>query len=166
MLRVLPIRRAATLALLMGVAFGVAGPPIAAAAPTLAQEEQQGEGIAKSLQSGERHCSDLSADDFELIGEDQEQLPLVAFRFAGERDYDEFDLSWQLSAERGWMLPAYTMPPNAEDVKVLRALVKQTLSREQIDHLAEDIQQACATLEKKGGAHPAERAKMKIGPGH
>ena len=69
MLRVLPIRRAATLALLMGVAFGVAGPPIAAAAPTLAQEEQQGEGIAKSLQSGERHCSDLSADDFELIGE-------------------------------------------------------------------------------------------------
>ena len=35
------------------------------------------------------------------------------------------------------MLPAYTMPPNAEDVKVLRALVKQTLSREQIDRLAD-----------------------------
>jgi glutamate decarboxylase len=104
--------------------------------------------------------------DFELIGEDAEQLPLVAFRLAGERGYDEFDLSWQLSAERGWMLPAYTMPPNAEDVTVLRALVKETLSRAQVDRLADDIKEACATLEKKGGAHPAEREKMKLGPGH
>jgi glutamate decarboxylase len=104
--------------------------------------------------------------DFELIGADQEQLPLVAFKLAGEKGYDEFDLSWQLSAERGWMLPAYTMPPNAEDVKVLRALVKQTLSREQIDRLAADIVEACATLEKKGGAHASERKKMKVSPGY
>jgi len=104
--------------------------------------------------------------DFELIGEDQEQLPLVAFKLAGEKNYDEFDVSWQLSAERGWMLPAYTMPPNAEDVKVLRALVKQTLSREQIDRLATDIVQACETLEKKGGAHASERKKIKVSPGY
>ena len=58
------------------------------------------------------------------------------------------------------MLPAYTMPPNAEDVKVLRALVKQTLSREQVDRLADDIDSACETLEKKGGAHPHERKKI------
>ena len=64
------------------------------------------------------------------------------------------------------MLPAYTMPPNAEDVKVLRALVKQTLSREQIDRLADDIEQACATLEKKGGAHASERKQMKRSPGY
>ena len=64
------------------------------------------------------------------------------------------------------MLPAYTMPPNAEDVKVLRALVKQTLSREQIDRLADDIEEACATLEKKGGAHASERKKMKMSPGY
>ena len=48
---------------------------------------------------------------FELIGEDEEQLPLVAFKLMAGKDYDEFDVSWQLSAERGWMLPAYTMPP-------------------------------------------------------
>jgi hypothetical protein len=69
MLRVLSIRRIAVLALATGLALGVAGAPIATAAPTLAQEEQQGEGIAESLRSGERQCSDLSADDFELIGE-------------------------------------------------------------------------------------------------
>ena len=50
---------------------------------------------------------------FELIGQDEEQLPLVAFKLAEARSYDEFDIAWQLSAERGWMVPAYTLPPNA-----------------------------------------------------
>jgi glutamate decarboxylase len=129
------------------------------------------EGYAYIMKAMQQNAAALAAKleatgDFELIGADQEQLPLVAFKLAGEKSYDEFDLSWQLSAERGWMLPAYTMPPNAEDVKVLRALVKQTLSREQIDRLATDIQEACATLEKKGGAHASERKKMKTSPGY
>ncbi len=107
-----------------------------------------------------------SCGDFELIGADKEQLPLVAFKLVEGKNYDEFDLSWQLSAERGWMLPAYTLPPNAENVKVLRALVKETLSREQVDRLSADISTACATLEKKGGAHPAERKQVKTGTGY
>jgi glutamate decarboxylase len=124
--------------------------------------------IMKAMQQNARALADkLKAEgDFELIGEDEEQLPLVAFKLAGEKSYDEFDVSWQLSAERGWMVPAYTMPPNAENVKVLRALVKQTLSREQVDRLAEDIATACATLEKKGGAHPNERKQVKTGTGY
>jgi glutamate decarboxylase len=103
---------------------------------------------------------------FELIGDEEEQLPLVAFKLQEGKKYDEFDVSWQLSAERGWMLPAYTMPPDAEEVKVMRALVKETLSRAQIDRLAVDIEEACATLEKKGGAHESERHKMKLTPGY
>jgi glutamate decarboxylase len=103
--------------------------------------------------------------DFELIGADKEQLPLVAFKLAGDKPYDEFDVSWQLSAERGWMLPAYTMPPDAEEVKIMRALVKETLGRQQIDRLANDIEEACATLQEKGGAHPHERKLMKRSPG-
>ena len=124
--------------------------------------------IMKAMQQNARALAEKlkESGDFELIGDGEEQLPLVAFKLAGEKNYDEFDLSWQLSAERGWMLPAYTMPPNAEDVKVLRALVKQTLSREQVDRLADDIDVACATLEKKGGAHPSERKKMKVSPGY
>jgi glutamate decarboxylase len=48
----------------------------------------------------------------------------------------------------------------------MRALVKQTMSREHVDTLARDIEEACATLAEKGGAHPAERHKIVIGPGH
>jgi glutamate decarboxylase len=104
---------------------------------------------------------------FEVIGDDLEQLPLVAFRLAGDHaSYDESDVAWQLAAERGWMVPAYTLPPNAEHVKILRALVKETMSRGQVDRLTEDIIAACTTLDAKGGAHPAERAQVKSGSGY
>jgi len=105
---------------------------------------------------------------FEIVGGDAEQLPLVAFRIADDADlpYDEFDVAWQVAAERGWMLPAYTMPPKAESVKMLRALVKLNLARPLVDALADDIAQACDTLEKKGGASKAEREQVKTGVGY
>ena len=123
--------------------------------------------MAAMAQNAKALAANLTASgDFELIGADQEQLPLVAFRLSAGHNYDEFDLSWQLQAERGWMLPAYTLPPKAEAVKVMRALVKQTLSREQVDRLCSDISDACATLAQKGGAHPNERKQVKTGTGY
>jgi glutamate decarboxylase len=124
--------------------------------------------VIEAMEKNARALADRleAMGDFELIGADEEQLPLVAFRLTGDKNYDEFDLSWQLSAERGWMLPAYTLPPNAEHEKVLRALVKETLSREQVDRLADDIEQACSVLAEKGGAHPAERKQVKTGTGY
>lgn len=103
---------------------------------------------------------------FEIIGRDAEQLPLVAFRLTGEQEWNEFDLSWQLSAERGWMVPAYTLPPDAQDVTIMRALVKRTTTREHVDTLLRDIADACATLDAKGAAHETERQQMVVGPGH
>ena len=64
------------------------------------------------------------------------------------------------------MVPAYTLPPNAQHVKIMRALVKETLSREMVDTLAGDIAQACRTLEKKGGAHESEREQVKTATGY
>jgi glutamate decarboxylase len=120
------------------------------------------------MQQNARALAELlgSSGDFELIGDGEEQLPLVAFKLAEERGYDEFDIAWQLAAERGWMVPAYTLPPDAQDVKLMRALVKETLSRNGVEQLAADIAQACATLEKKGGAHESERRQVKTGTGY
>jgi glutamate decarboxylase len=103
---------------------------------------------------------------FKLIGADEEQLPLVAFRLTDNSTFNEFDVAWQLSAERGWMVPAYTLPPNAQDITIMRALVKETLSREHLDTLVRDIEEACTTLDRKGGAHESERQKIVTGPGH
>lgn len=124
--------------------------------------------IMQNMQTNARVLAEKLAamGRFEIIGAAEEQLPLVAFRLASDPGYDEFDIAWQLSAERGWMVPAYTLPPNAQDVTIMRALVKETLSREHVDTLARDIEEACSTLAKKGGAHESERNKIVIGPGH
>jgi glutamate decarboxylase len=103
---------------------------------------------------------------FELIGTDQERLPLVAFKLAEPGNYDEFDVAGQLAAERGWMVPAYTLPPDAQHVKIMRALVKETLSHALAATLADDIAEACNTLDQKGGLHPAERRLVKVGFGY
>jgi glutamate decarboxylase len=122
------------------------------------QMQQNAQALAANLRDSGR---------FEVIGDDLEQLPLVAFRLQGERaSYDESDVAWQLSAERGWMVPAYTLPPNAEKVKIMRALVKETMSREQVERLTRDIADACATLDKKGGTHQTEREQTKMGTGY
>ena len=124
--------------------------------------------IMRNMQANAEQLADKleAMGRFELIGRDEEQLPLVAFRLAGDEGYNEFDIAWQLSAERGWMLPAYTLPPNAQDETIMRALVKETLSREHVDTLARDIEEACHTLARKGGAHESERKKIIIGPGY
>jgi glutamate decarboxylase len=109
----------------------------------------------------------LATGNFELVGDEHhEQLPLVAFKLKGEHDYDEFDVASQLAAERGWMVPAYTLPPNADHMTIMRILVKETLPQPLVDSLAEDIAQACATLDQKGGLHELDRKRVKTGTGY
>jgi glutamate decarboxylase len=125
--------------------------------------------IMETMQSNARALAELivTSGNFELVGDDgAEQLPLVAFRLAEERDYDEFDVASQLAAERGWMVPAYTLPPDAEHVTIMRALVKQTLGRGLVSALADDIAQACATLDEKGGLHELDRRRVKVNAGY
>ena len=48
----------------------------------------------------------------------------------------------------------------------MRALVKETLTREHVDTLASDIDEACRTLDEKGGAHESSGRRSSTGPGH
>jgi glutamate decarboxylase len=107
-----------------------------------------------------------SIGEFEIIGsEDDEQLPLVAFKLSDGHDYDEFDVAAQLAAERGWMVPAYTLPPNAEHIKIMRILVKETLTQSLASTLGADIAQACSTLDAKGRMHESDRKRVKTNTG-
>jgi glutamate decarboxylase len=129
------------------------------------------EGYTEVMEALERNAgylaSQLSAGErFELIGQDEPHLPLVCFRLAGEVPYDEFDVAGQVAAERGWMLPAYTLPPDAEDVIVLRALVKENVSHSGAHTLADDIERACKALDEKGSLHETDRKRVKTGTGY
>lgn len=42
-------------------------------------------------------------------------------------------------AQKGWMVPAYTMPANIEQIVVMRVLCKQGFSRDMADQLLNDI---------------------------
>ena len=121
--------------------------------------------IMEIMQVNAQHLAEriMEIGEFELFGtEDEEQLPLVAWKLTGGQNYDEFDIASQLSAERGWMVPAYTLPPNAEHVKIMRALVKETLPRSGVDTLAGDIAIACEVLAEEG---QAARARPQAGQG-
>ena len=112
-------------------------------------------------------AKDIAAlGQFQIIGEGEETLPLVAFNLADEHPYDEFDIAFQLHAERGWMLPAYAMPPNAQDVKMMRALVKLNMARSLVDTLDDDIAHAIETLEAKGPVSESERKRVKTSVTH
>jgi glutamate decarboxylase len=128
-------------------------------------------GYRRIMEIMQRNAETLAKDieaigKFKIIGAGEERLPLVAFNLAEEHPYDEFDIAFQLAAERGWMLPAYTMPPNAQDVKMMRALVKLNLSRSLVNTLDEDIAAAIQTLEEKGPVSESERKLVKTSVTH
>jgi glutamate decarboxylase len=69
---------------------------------------------------------------------------------------DVFELS-ELPRERGWIVPAYPLPPNAESISVLRMVVKENFSHDMAEMLGEDVGKALAKME--GKASPAAPAQ-------
>ena len=64
---------------------------------------------------------------YELLSRGDE-LPVFAFRLKDEiTNFTVFDVSRRMR-ERGWQVPAYTMPPNREDLAVLRVVVRNGMS--------------------------------------
>ena len=78
-----------------------------------------------------------ASQHFEVIS-DGSAIPVVAFKLSGDFGYTEFDVSAQLRAY-GWQVPAYTMPEGAEDVTVLRVVVREGFSGDLARSLCEDL---------------------------
>ena len=82
---------------------------------------------------------------------DGSDIPVFAWQInAGAVPFDAFELSEQLRA-RGWQVPAYRMPANANDTVVLRVVVRNGMSHDLADALLADIDAAVAHLSR----HPA-----------
>ncbi|OCK76457.1 glutamate decarboxylase [Lepidopterella palustris CBS 459.81] len=75
-------------------------------------------------------------------------LPLVACRLdpSKEKAYDEFAIAHQLR-ERGWVVPAYTMAPHCDQLKLMRVVVREDFTRSRCDALIADFKLACQTLD-------------------
>ena len=73
-------------------------------------------------------------------------IPVFAFTLKEKKHYTVFDLSEKLR-EHGWQVPAYTMPPQVEDMAVLRVCVREGFSMNLADMLLADLKAAVEHFE-------------------
>ena len=103
-----------------------------------------------------------------------EKLENPLFVWYLEPEYDMkanwtlYDLQDKLM-QKGWMVPAYTMPKDIEDMVVMRIVVRQGMSRDMADMLIADIRDAVAELESleyptptRIAANRLEKSKGKV----
>jgi glutamate decarboxylase len=90
-------------------------------------------------------------------------LPVVCFGLAGKPGFSVFDLS-ALLRQRGWIVPAYKMAPDAEHIEVLRVVVREGLSRDLATELVHDIG---AAIDELAAGHKVEQPTAPAGaPAH
>jgi glutamate decarboxylase len=96
-------------------------------------------------------------DGLELMN-DGSLLPIVALRAGAGKDkrQDQLDLTRlsHLVRERGWIVPAYALPADAQHITVLRMVVRENVSRDMVQLLAHDMRDARDALAHGGIAHP------------
>jgi glutamate decarboxylase len=94
---------------------------------------------------------------FELIS-DASGIPAFAFRLRPDvQGYTVFDVSETLRI-KGWLVPAYHMPPAMQDVSVLRVVVRNDFSHDLAGMLLDDLCWAVGRLQRgaalTGGDEP------------
>lgn len=82
----------------------------------------------------------------EVLGE-KHALPVMALKLKGDPPFTVFDVSAKLK-ERGWIIPAYTLPPNAEHIAVLRIVVRENFSKDMAEMLVDDLRKGWKELEQ------------------
>lgn len=108
--------------------------------------------VVRNMLDNARHLNDLLVADgrFEIMNPRLPE-PVVTWRIRDGVDIDPYQLADRLRMH-GWIVPAYTLPPDAEDVVVLRAVVRNDMSRPKVEALARHIAEECAYLEKHQAA--------------
>jgi len=92
---------------------------------------------------------------FELIHRGPGGIPTVCWKLNEGQDhgFNLFDFADRLRT-RGWIVPAYTLPPNCERVAVQRIVVRHGVSRSLADALLADMRQAIEYMNKHPSAGP------------
>jgi len=94
-----------------------------------------------------------SMPEFDLVS-DGTELPVVTFSVNPSIEkYTAYDVSRKLR-EFGWLVPAYTMPPNREDLVVLRIVVRNGFSHDMADLFLRDLRASVDWLDGLPGAVP------------
>lgn len=82
---------------------------------------------------------------FTIVSKD-DGVPLVAFTLKDHTHFNEFQISDMLR-RFGWIVPAYTMPPDAQHVTVLRVVIREDFSRTLAERLVADVEKVVHELD-------------------
>jgi len=97
---------------------------------------------------------------FELIHDGRSGIPGLAWKLREDRrhPFTLFDLADRLRVT-GWQVPAYTLPPNRQDLAVQRILVRHGFSRDLANLLLDDYRRALRHLDAHPHAKPLTKAE-------
>ncbi|CAA3027810.1 glutamate decarboxylase-like [Olea europaea var. sylvestris] len=84
---------------------------------------------------------------FNIVSKDK-GVPLVAFSLKDSSRHSEFEVS-DLLRRYGWIVPAYTMPPDAQHITVLRVVIREDFSRTLAERLVGDIEKVLHELDNQ-----------------
>nr|QPZ56188.1 glutamic acid decarboxylase [Trifolium repens] len=82
---------------------------------------------------------------FNIVSKD-DGVPLVAFTLKDHTNFDEFQIS-DLLRRFGWIVPAYSMPPDAQHITVLRVVIREDFSRTLAERLVADVEKVLHELD-------------------
>jgi glutamate decarboxylase len=117
--------------------------------------------IAQAMVDNAQALADglLATGAFEAL-HDRDSFPVVVVRAKDPERHDVYALSDRLR-QRGWIVPAYSLPPNAEHVEVLRMVVKESFSRDMVDLLLDDVRRALdGEAESSRAASPSKGKRV------
>jgi glutamate decarboxylase len=113
--------------------------------------------IQQACRDTARYMADRIAEigPYELLS-DGSELPVFFFRLKPEvTTYTVYDVSAKLR-ERGWQVPAYSLPDNLTHVSGLRVVVRNGFGRDMADLLLLDLRRATAFLEQLDAPLPKD----------
>lgn len=105
-----------------------------------------------------------SLNIFELIYDSNPEtgIPAVTWKlknneqFKGQNiNFNLYDLS-DVLRQRGWLVPAYTLPNNCNDIIVQRVIIRHGCSFDLMELLIEDIERSIVYLQQRTNTHNAE----------
>ncbi len=103
--------------------------------------------IQKTMRDNARYLArGMSALGVFNVINDGTYTPCCCVSLKDESRYNAADVV-QTLAQRGWVIPAFSMPPNAQSVNAMRMNVKETFSRDMADILIDDMKKAIAKLD-------------------
>ncbi|WP_119343062.1 glutamate decarboxylase [Facilibium subflavum] len=91
-------------------------------------------------------------DRFSVLGT-RRMEPVVTFVLNGKHHYDAYDISEQLRIY-GWVVPAYSMPENAQDIIALRVVVKENFSLTLAQDFLSDLDKVIKKLDNSDNNTP------------